>query len=196
MNYIYKFFKTALVLLLLLIIPAASYAIADVSVYGGYSFAGEMKGDVGNADVYGWQVGFYGHMNAGIPMIFTLGIGVFYQITPLTLTYDSTEADATMSAAGVDSYFQVDLPFLPVLPYARAGLAIREDLEIKYTGNTISKDEYFKSYYYGFGLSYTLLDVVVWDLQLFAEYLRTTSKQEDDIELRGHAVNLGLKLSL
>ncbi|MBN2038532.1 MAG: outer membrane beta-barrel protein [Spirochaetes bacterium] len=184
--------KIIVILMFFIFVPASSYAIVDFSIYGGYSFAGELEDDSETSDMNGWQYGFYGHVNSGIPMLFTVGLGVFYQISPLTVDSSAGEVDATKTSYGLDGYAQVDLPFLPVFPYIRLGIAAKEEVEVEST--TFSEN--FKSYYYGIGVSYTLVDVVVWDLQLFAEYLRTASKQEEDIEVKGNAVNMGLKIAL
>lgn len=188
--------KIIIILIIFILMPASSYAIVDFSVYGGYSFMGEIKDSASSSDFNGWQYGCYGHINSGIPMLFTVGIGGFYQISPLTVETSGGDYDATKTAYGVDGYAQVDLPFLPVFPYVRLGIAAKEEVEIKFPGSTSKISENFKSYYYGIGLSYSLVDVVAWDLQLFAEYLYTTSKQENDVEVKGNAVNMGVKIAI
>jgi hypothetical protein len=193
--------KSGIVLaaLMILLIPAASYAIVDFSAYGGYSFAGDIDDGNNKGDIDGWQYGFYGHLNTGIPMLFTVGLGGFYQIAPHkydTGNSDWGEIDVTKNTYGLDAYVQLDLPFLPVYPYVRAGLAIKEKIEIDSDFGSQTYSENFKSSYYGVGASYSVFDAIVWDLQLFVEYLYYTSKQEKDIKITGNSINAGLKISL
>lgn len=199
--------KIGLMLIAVLLIPAVSFAIIDASVYGGYSFNGKLETATSttDADVKGKQYGVRAHINTGIPMVFTVGGGLFYQLAPLKYDVESTSDDLTKKTYGFDAYAQLDLPFLPVYPYVRGGIAIQDKLEIGYQVNvgaggvekeTKTYDEYFKSSYYGVGLAYSIYDLVVLDLQIFCEYLFTTSKQEDDVKLKGHAVNLGLQVVL
>ena len=77
-----------------------------------------------------------------------------------------------------------------------ASLKVADDFEIKIMGVTDSASEYFKSYYYGAGLCYSLFDLVVLDFQLFAEFIQTKSKLEDNYELTNNAVNVGIKISI
>ena len=74
-------------------------------------------------DVNGWQYGAYGHLNTGIPMVLTVGLGGFYLIAPMN------DIDATKKSVGLDAYARIDLPVLPVNPYARYGIAIKETVE-------------------------------------------------------------------
>ncbi|MDY6935221.1 MAG: outer membrane beta-barrel protein [Spirochaetota bacterium] len=201
----------------MLFVPISGSAFIDIGLYMGRSVngnmeLGELKTELGkdSTDVDGWEYGISAHLNTGVPLLFTAGIGLFYQITSLTYDYrydgiNSKELDTTKNTYGFDGYFQIDLPFLPIYPYVRAGTAIKDETKIdtvEYIGTTQEtinekiKEKYFQSYYYGFGLSYTLYDAVVMDLQLFAEYLITKSKQESDIEIEGQSVRAGVKLAL
>jgi len=196
MNFLKQSGKMIAILTILLSIPAASYAIVDASVFGGYSFLGEYKDSGSSYDTKGYQYGAYAHLNTGIPALFTVGLGGFYTIAPMTVETSYGDKDATKKTVGIDAYAQIDLPILPVFPYLRYGHAINEKLEVKNSGSTTTYNENFKSYYYGIGICKTLINAVKLDLQLFVEYLRTSSKQENDVKTTGNVINVGLKASL
>lgn len=180
----------------LILIPDYSYAIADLSAFGGYSFGGKLKSAGTSDNLDGWQYGLYGHLNTGIPMLFTVGLGGFYQIAPLSLKTSSGTVDATKTAVGIDAYGQLDLPIIPVKPYLRYGLAVNEKYEVKYSGGSTNYSKNFNSNYYGIGLCYPIFSLVKFDLQLFAEYLYTTSKQENGVKINGNTINIGIKASI
>ncbi|MFH0974436.1 MAG: hypothetical protein V1874_01490 [Spirochaetota bacterium] len=186
-----KFWKSFAILAILLFIPASGYAIIDASVFGGRSFGGEIESSGSKTDIDGWQYGCYGHVNTGIPFILTAGAGGFYLIAPL-----KGDVDAKKKTAGLDVYAQIDLPILPVFPYARYGIALNEKVEVKTSGGSSNISENFKSHYFGFGLSRTLFSLVKLKVMIFAEYLYTTSKQENDVKIKGNAVNVGVTASL
>lgn len=193
------FGKIVVGLVILFFVPAASYAIVDASIYGGYSFGGTLDLDYDSGDLSGWEYGFLAHINTGIPYVFTIGIGGFYQYSPMEYEIDDKE-DATRKTYGLDGYFQIDLPFIIINPYIRGGIAIKDETEIEYevggTAEDMVKDKYFGSYYFGVGIGYTIFEAAILDLSIFGEYLYTTSKLEDDVELNGHAVHLGVKLAI
>jgi hypothetical protein len=187
MNFFKKFGKFFIILTIVLFIPASSYAIVDASIFGGRTFGSKIENAAGDTDVNGWQYGLYGHVNTGVPMLFTVGAGGFFLTAPL-----KGDIDATKKTVGFDAFAMVDLPVLPVFPYVRYGIAVKETVEVKTSAGTTSSSENFKSNYFGFGLSRTIFSAVKLKLQIFAEYLYTISKQENDTKLKGHAVNVGI----
>ncbi len=193
MGFFKKFSKFFTVLAIILSIPAASYAIVDVSAFGGRTFSGKLENAAGDTDVSGWQYGLYGHFNTGMPLLFTVGIGGFYMIAPLK---GDGDIDATKKSSGIDAYAMLDLPVLPLFPYVRYGHAVKESVEVKSSGATTTSNKYFKSNYFGFGLSRTIYSAVKLKLQIFAEYLYTNSKLEHDSKLKGNVINAGITASL
>ena len=192
------FGKVIVSLVILFFVPASSYAIVDASIYGGYSFSGTL--DIGDksGDLDGWEYGFLAHVHTGIPYLFTIGVGGFYQYSPMEYEIDDKE-DATRKTYGLDGYFQIDLPFIVINPYIRGGIAIKDETEIENystSGEDMVKDKYFGSYYFGIGIGYIIVDAAVLDVSIFGEYLYTTSKLEDDVELKGNAVHFGVKLAI
>jgi len=183
MNFFKKFGKFFIVLIIMIFIPASSYAIVDASVYGGRTFGNKVESAGDKTDANGWQYGLYGHVTTGIPMLCTVGLGGFYLIAPL-----KGDVDAKKKTFGIDAYAQLDLAVLPVYPYVRYGIAINEKVEV---GST-SVSENFKSHYIGVGLSRDIFSAAVIKIRLFAEYLYTTSKQEKDVKIKGNAINVGV----
>ncbi|MCP4725918.1 MAG: hypothetical protein GY863_12825, partial [bacterium] len=130
------------------------------------------------------------------------------------------EYDAKRTAYGLDAYVQLDLPALPIFPYIKGGVAIKEEAEIEMeeivrnpiTGIPIAnpiypsqylteaakdtKNEYFKSYYYGIGLARSIFELVAVDIQIFVEYILSKSKQENDIKMDAQSVRGGLKIAI
>ncbi len=134
----------------LLVLPASAFALLDVGVYGGYSFAGEIETDTDSPKTSGPEFGAFAHYNTGLPLLLTLGVGPFYQKTYLSYDLMNNEYDATRSMVGLDVYLQVELPNI-IHPYIRGGSRSRNGCELD--GREAStKSEYFKSYYGGLAL--------------------------------------------
>ncbi|MCU0822617.1 MAG: porin family protein [Spirochaetes bacterium] len=195
--------RNLLVLLaVMLMIPASSYALVDGSIYGGYAFGGKLEGTGETADVSGYHYGARVHANLGIPMVVSFGLGMFYEIAPMKYEVNGKEDDLKKETLGIDVYAQLKLPVIPINPFIRYGIAINDKVEVTYQDQdaggsaTETFQENFKSSYYGIGIAYSLLDAIVMDIQLFGEYLYTTSKQEKGIELKGNVVNLGVQVVL
>ncbi|MEW6525771.1 MAG: outer membrane beta-barrel protein [Spirochaetota bacterium] len=177
----------------LVMLPTASFAIVDFGMYGGYTFAGKIDSpDISNADTNGWQYGFIGHLNGSvIPMVLSMGIGGFYQKSPLSYTVAGKDFDLTKTMYGIDAIVMLELPIL-IHPYARAGIAINEKVEIKTPLGTWSDEKKFNSYYGGIGAAFTVFPFV----QIFGEYLYNYSKLEDDGKLKSNSINIGARLNI
>ncbi|MCX8123032.1 MAG: porin family protein [Spirochaetes bacterium] len=177
----------------LLLLPTASYAIVDFGMYGGYTFAGKIDNPtISNADTNGWQYGFIGHLNGSvIPMVLSMGIGGFYQKSPLQYTVAGKDFDLTKTMYGIDAIVMLELPIL-IHPYARAGIAINEKVELKTPLGTLSDEKKFNSYYFGLGAAFTVFPFV----QIFGEYLYNYSKLEDDGTLKSNSINVGARLNI
>ncbi|HSV96456.1 MAG TPA: outer membrane beta-barrel protein [Spirochaetota bacterium] len=180
-----------LVCAVMLLLPASGYALLDVGVYGGYSFAGKIETDTESMKTSGPGFGVFGHYTTGLPLMLSFGIGPFYQKTYLSYDLANKEYEATRSMLGVDVFLQLELPII-VHPYVRVGIAVKEWLEIDDSSGSSTKSEYFKSYYGGPGVAFKVFPLV----SIFGEYLYTRSKQEDGIVLKGSAVHAGAKLTL
>lgn len=175
-------------LAVLVMIPASSYALVDFGAYGGYSYANLDTG-AAKENMKGWEYGAFGHLNTGIPMLFTVGLGGFYQVTNSTLELGSTEFDVTRTMYGLDAICILELPLLPVNPFLRGGLAINEELEI---GDGDPTEEKFKSYYVALGVGYSIFPMT----KVFAEYVFNYSKQEEDSKVNSNAIHVGLMINI
>jgi len=195
-----KMLKRVLVVAaIVLMIPASGFAIVDFGAYGGYYFAGEL--DLGDfvdktPGTAGWEYGFLGHLNGGVPLLFNVGLGGFWQRSPLKYDLGGNSYNAKKTTYGIDIIAELELPII-IHPFARAGIAIKEKLEVEYNVSGVGKvtktnEEYFKSYYLGIGAGITVFPMI----RLFGEYLFTRSKQENGVELQGSAVHVGAKLSI
>ncbi|MGQ9842181.1 MAG: outer membrane beta-barrel protein [Spirochaetota bacterium] len=190
MKFTHKLLCIAIAIALL---PTASFAIVDVGGYGGYTFAGKIDNPtIDNADTNGWQYGFIGHLNGSvIPMILSMGLGGFYQKSPLSYTVAGKDFDITKTMYGVDAMAMLELPIL-IHPYVRVGLSINEKVEIKTPLGTWSDEKKFNSYYFGLGAAFTVFPFV----QVFGEYLYNYSKLEDDGKLQSNSINVGARLNI
>ncbi len=180
-----------LVCAVLLVLPSSSYALLDVGVYGGYSFAGKIETDTESIKTSGPEFGVFAHYTTGVPLVMSFGVGPFYQKTFLSYDVSNKDYDATRSMLGVDVFLQLELPII-IHPYVRGGIAVKEWFEFEDQTGSSSNSEYFKSYYGGAGVAFTVFPLI----SIFGEYLYTRSKQEDGILVKGSVVHAGAKLSL
>lgn len=150
----------------MLLVPVSSYAIIDGWVYGGYTFAGDFKYKTKelftsvskSKDLNGFEYGALAHVNFGMPMVFSLGLGGFFQQTP---TKDVTKTDY-----GIDAMFMLKLPVIPFNPYVRGGVSINQNLKYDISGAS-DKSKYFNAYYAGGGIAVKVVAIVY----VFGEYL-------------------------
>lgn len=200
-----KMLKAILVMAaVLVLLPATSYAIVDFGAYGGYGFAGKLDtGELATNTVEkqgksmsGWEYGLFGHLNTSIAGIVGVGVGPYYQAAPMQYELEGNKYDAKRVAYGVD--LMVSLELIPIIhPYLREGVAIKEQIKVEVpsaVGMTTktTNDRYFRSWYFGFGCAFTVAPMV----RVFGEYLYTTSKQENKVEIKGNAVHAGAMLKL
>ena len=185
--------KLLCIAIVMLLLPTASFAIVDIGAYGGYTFAGKIdQPGIDNADTNGWQYGFIGHLNGSvIPMILSMGVGGFYQKSPLSYTVAGKDFDLTKTMYGVDAIAMLELPIL-IHPYVRAGIAINEKVEIKTPCCTSSDEKKFNSYYGGLGVALTVFPFV----QVFGEYLYNYSNIENNGTLQSNSINIGARLNI
>jgi hypothetical protein len=182
-----------LVLAVLCFIPASSYAIVDIGVYGGYSFAGKLEWDTIDKNVNGWEYGVLGHINHTFLGLLELGIGGYAQWAPLKYSVGGKDYELTKSTYGIDGLALLDLPVFPLNPYVRGGIGVYEQVKVEApVVGSETKSEYFKSYYFGGGIALGIFPFV----QIFGEYLYTRSKQEDGVTIKGNAVHMGARLNI
>lgn len=185
--------KVRIVVLLLGIlafVPATSYALFDIGVYGNYAYKGEIKSDtpnVNNPDPTGFSYGVIGHYNQGIFPFIRSGIGLYSQYSKLSFSTGSGDVEYGKKIVGIDLYLQLDIPLIPLHPYVKFASGIWED----YTGDmSQASAEYFNTYQTGGGVALTFFPF----LQFFGEYQYLYTKSVDEDKAIGHAVAMGLRL--
>lgn len=181
-----------LVVSILAFIPATSYALFDIGVYGGYTFAGEVKSDVAgqsNPEPKGLSYGAIGHLNTAIFPLLRLGFGLYSENSNLDYSILNKDYEFTRKTVGIDLYLQLDIPMVPLHPYVKFASGVWE----KIGGDLVAKDEtdYFNTYRTGIGAALTFFPF----LQLFAEYqyLYTRQVGEENDKADGHGVAVGLR---
>lgn len=163
-----------------LFIPAASFALIEAGLYGGYSGSGD-------TDMSGYHYGAIGHFTWSLPLLATFGVGGYYQQGSLS---DSTN-DIKRKTAGLDVFGRVDLPFLPLKPYGRMSTSAWDRVSGDISGDT----RYFKDYSMGGGLAW-FMPLPIVSLQLYTEYLYTIYNFHEGERESCHTVNLGVKAGI
>ena len=159
---------------------ANSFAVWDAAAWGGYIYDGEI--DPGKYEFDGGQFGIKGHFNTTIvPSLLDFGVGAYYQKSKIK--FDLTGSDnITRTSVGLDANLILELPVLPLHPYARGTWAFMDRID--------GKSKNFKAYGVGLGLEFTFFPFI----RVFGEYMYEKSNHENDVAYISRAVNFGLKL--
>lgn len=158
-------------------VNSSSYAIVDISAYGGYTFKGETE----SRDIVGLLYGAKAHYNTSIFPLLELGLGVYYEQDKLK--YDnsfSTDFDAKRQSIGFDGNLILSLPVIH--PYGRFTYAFWDKIE--------SDKEKFKAWGAGGGLEITIIPF----FRIFAEYMYQSTKHDSKVTMS--SANLGVKFDL
>ncbi len=174
------------------LIPASSYAIVDIGVYGGYAFAGKLETQNFSETTNGWEYGVLGHINHSFLGVLELGIGGYAQWAPMKYSVGGKDYDIHKSTYGIDGIALLNLPVLPVMPFVRGGIGVYDKIKVDLPVGTATDSKYFNNYYGGGGIAVSIFPL----LQVFGEYLYTYSKQENNTTLKGNAVHLGARLDI
>ncbi len=188
-----KIRSIVLVVSILAFVPASSYALFDIGIYGGYTFAGEIKSDISgqsNPEPTGLSYGAIGHFNTPIFPLLRLGVGLYTENSNLDYSISSQDYEFTRKTVGLDLYLQLDIPLIPLHPYAKFASGIWEEVG----GDLVAKDEteYFSTYRTGVGAALTFFPM----LQIFAEYQFLYTRNIGDDKAVGHGVALGMRLNI
>ncbi len=177
------------ILVVLLMVPVSSYALVDFGAYGGYAL-GNIETDAAEKDLNGYEFGAFAHYTTGLPMLFSIGIGGFYQRNVSKYELNNTDYDATRSMYGADLMFTVELPIV-IHPFVRGGIAINESFDIDFD-EEVSESESFKSYYVAVGAGITVFPMI----RLFGEYMYNKSEQESEQKINTSSFHIGAMLSI
>ena len=187
------------VMAVLAFVSTPSFALIDGEVYGGYNFAGKFSAPAmagvtsKDVKVSGFDYGARAHLTGGL-LIVDYGLGGYFQRKPLEYSLSSKTYELMNINYGFDGFIRLNLPVIPIKPYARAGLSIADYNEAK-QGNTTAKldTKYFNSYYTGFGVGLSLPIPVVL-LMVYGEYLY--NHQIYSGKLTGNTFNVGISLGI
>lgn len=163
---------------LIFFINSNSYAIVDVSAYGGYTFSGDVEG----LDYVGVPYGLKAHYNTSLIPMLEMGLGAYYQGMKIKLDIPSAEWDASRQTLGLDFNLILSLPIIH--PYGRFTYGIWD--KIKTDG--VSDTENYKAWGAGAGLELTAIPF----FRIFAEYYYDVTKHED-IKFKASSILAGVK---
>ncbi|MDA3899708.1 MAG: hypothetical protein PF637_04210 [Spirochaetes bacterium] len=195
-----KELKKSLIVLLMfgtILIPSGLFALINMEVFTGSSFAGKIAGQDSESSVSGMNYGFRFNALYRIPF-FDFGLGGYMQGSPLTYELDNETYKLNKLSLGLDSFARFKPELLPVFPYIRAGLAVYDKSETTMLNSddiTISEFN-FDASYYGLGVSYPLVPMPIIDVHLFMEYLYDVSRVTNENDLKCHKLNFGMFMSI
>lgn len=162
---------------LIFFINSNSYAIVDVSAYGGYTFSGDAEG----VDYVGIPYGLKVHYNTSLIPMLEMGIGAYYQGTKIKLDLPSTDWDLDRQTLGLDFNLILSLPIIH--PYGRFTYAFWDKVE----ADDVSDSKNFKAWGLGAGLELTTLPF----FRIFAEYYYDVT--DHDGKMKSSSVLAGVK---
>lgn len=158
---------------LILFINSNSYAIVDVSAYGGFGFKGEVAGMDYKALPYGLKV----HYNTSIVPMLQMGLGVYYQEMKVKFDTLSDGWDAKRQTFGLDMNLILALPIIH--PYGRFTYGFWDKFE--------DDTENYKAWGLGAGVELTVIPF----FRLFGEYNYDVADHGE--KYKTNSILLGLK---
>lgn len=158
-------------------VHSSSYAIVDVSAYGGYTF----KGDADGTDYLGIPYGLKAHYNTSLIPLIEIGIGAYYQGMKIKLDVPSAEWDATRQTIGLDLNLILSLPIIH--PYGRFTYGFWDKIKTDSGSDT----EKFKAWGLGGGLELTVIPF----FRIFGEYYYDVS--DHDGKFKSNSILAGIK---
>ena len=189
----FKKFKIIIVLLgILVLTPSASYALIDLGLYGGYSFAGEIETTGTKPEPKGFHGGFIGHVNQRLFLLFRAGLGLYAEYSSLEYSLAATDFTYTKRTLGVDLYLMLDIPLIPLDPYVKFATGIWEDV----AGDLDSGSSFLNTYKTGIGLAFTFFPFLQLTGEYQFEYTRKIESNNENYEGTGHAVVLGIRFMM
>ena len=156
-----------------------SYAIVDISAYGGYTFSGTVDG---GDDFKAVQYGAKAHYNTSIIPLLEMGLGLYYQQSKIKYENSfSFDVDATRQSIGLDLNLILALPIIH--PYGRFTYAFWDMIE----ADSHEDKENFKAWGAGLGVEFTVIPF----FRIFGEYMYDVTDHSG--KSKSNMVNLGVK---
>jgi len=180
--------KKYFLLLLILIFPVQSFAWIDGSVYGGYTFLGDVEvHDSDYDDVRGYDYGVMGHLNLNLSLIL-LGFGLNYQAG--NFKYDTGDENADFqikSSWGPDILLMLKISDT-ANPFVRIGFSFIDELEYDYGIEKKDKIRILNSGWWAIGYAYKPISYFL----IFTEYQRCSTSLNEDHTLVRNTAHLGV----
>lgn len=162
---------------LIFTINSNSYAIVDVSAFGGFTFSGDAEG----YDYVGIPYGLKAHYNTSIIPMIEMGIGAYYQGSKIKLEEISDGWDYDRQSLGLDLNLILSLPIIH--PYGRFTYGIWDKIK----SDTGSDTENYKAWGLGAGVELTAVPF----FRIFFEYYYDVT--DHDTKFKSNSVLAGLK---
>lgn len=200
---------------LVLCFNAKSFADVDLSIWGGYGFAGTVSLAHDDLDLTGKQLGIKGHYSFTFFETFELGLGLFFQYSKINAdtvvtrdpsfggVYEDTFIrNSTRMNYGLDVTFFWVLPTMPISPYVRAIYSFKDHVTInkEMFGGNISGSDSNKIDGSGFGIGAGIEYELSQSIRLFGEFMYEFSKFsfpvvagfDENFKINIFSVNIGL----
>ncbi len=158
---------------LIFFINSNSYAIVDVSAYGGFTFSG----DAGGTDYIGIPYGLKAHYNTSLIPLLEMGLGVYYQEMKIKLDVPSADWDAKRQTFGLDLNLILSLPVIH--PYGRFTYGFWDKIE--------SDTENYKAWGLGAGIELTVIPF----FRIFGEYNYDVT--DHNVKFKSNSILAGVK---
>jgi len=158
-------------------INSNSYAIVDVSAFGGFTFSGDSAG----TDFVGVPYGLKAHYNTSLIPMLEMGIGAYYQGAKIKLDKPSADWDATRQTLGLDFNLILSLPIIH--PYGRFTYGIWDKIKTDAGSDT----ENYKAWGLGAGVELTAVPF----FRLFAEYYYDVTDHGE--KMKSNSILAGVK---
>ena len=184
--------KRFLTIFFIIIIPVQCFAWIDGSIYGGYTFHGDVEiVDSHYKDVKGYDYGAMFHLNLN-PDMFLLGFGLNYQEGNIKYDMAGEEADFKIKSSwGPDIILMIKISD-KANPFVRIGFSLIDNLEYDYGSKQKDKTRFINSGWWAIGYAYQPVP----HLLIFAEYQRCGTNLNEDHTLVRNTAHLGVMFLL
>jgi hypothetical protein len=189
--------KKIILCILFFLATLPAYAVMNMEAFYGTAFGGSFASLDATEDISGSNYGF--RVNALYRLTHAdLGLGTFFQSTPMEYTSNGNHYELNKLSLGLDSFVRYKNDSWLILPYVRFGLALYDKTEQRFIEeeNISISEKRFKAGYGGFGVSYPLVPMPVIDVNAFLEYLYDYSRIDQNSTVKTHKINFGIFMAL
>jgi hypothetical protein len=180
--------KYILLLSFIIFIPVHSFAWIDGSVYGGYTFLGNVEvADANYDDVTGYDYGAMAHLNLNLSFVL-LGFGLNYQAGSFKYDAGTENADFRIKSSWGPDFLLIIKISEKANPFARIGFSIADNLEYDYGIEKKDKTRFLNSGWWALGYAFQPVSYIM----IFAEYQRCGTNLNEDHTLVRNTGHLGI----